>query len=85
MPSKPFKVMKTLIIYHRVDWDGYTSAAVALRAFPKADLLGWNYQDDLPDVSAYDTVVLVDLTIAKVMPDNSRDYSWMHENADKLI
>lgn len=77
--------MKTVIIYHRVDWDGYTSAAVALRAFPKADLLGWNYKDRLPDVSAYNTVVLVDLTIAKVMSDNSRDYSWMHAHADKLI
>ena len=27
----------TLMIYHRVDWDGYTSGAVALKAMPNAD------------------------------------------------
>ena len=70
----------TIIIYHRVDWDGYTSGAVVLKALPNADILGWNYGDPLPDVSAYKTVVLVDLTIS-----DKNDYTWMHENADKLI
>lgn len=70
----------TLIIYHRVDWDGYTSGAVALKAIPNADILGWNYGDPLPDVSAYKTVILVDLTIS-----DKNDYTWMYENADKLI
>lgn len=70
----------TLIIYHRVDWDGYTSGAVALKAMPNADILGWNYGDPLPDVSAYKTVILVDLTIS-----DKNDYTWMYENADKLI
>lgn len=70
----------TLIIYHRVDWDGYTSGAVALKAMPNADILGWNYGDPLPDVSAYKTVILVDLTIS-----DKNDYTWMHENANKLI
>lgn len=70
----------TLIIYHRVDWDGYTSGAVALQAYPNATLLGWNYGDALPDVSMYDTVILVDLTLS-----DKNDYTWMYENADKLI
>ena len=70
----------TLIIYHRVDWDGYTSGAVALKAMPNADTLGWNYGDPLPDVSTYKTVILVDLTIS-----DKNDYTWMYENADKLI
>lgn len=77
--------MKTLIIYHRVDWDGYTSAAVALRAFPKADLLGWTYGDPLPDTSDYDKVILVDLTIYQTIGKMVKDYSWMDENASKLI
>lgn len=70
----------TLIIYHRVDWDGYTSGAVALLANPQADILGWNYGDALPDVSMYKTVILVDLTLS-----DRNDYTWMYENADKLI
>ena len=75
----------TAIIYHRVDWDGYTSAAVALCAFPQADLIGWNYRDPLPDVSKYDRVIVVDLTVYSTNPDGSRDFSWMFDNQKKLI
>jgi hypothetical protein len=77
--------MKTAIIYHRVDWDGYTSAAVALRAFPDADLIGWNYRDRLPDVSKYNRVIVVDLTVYATNPDGSRNFSWMRDNQKKLI
>lgn len=75
----------TAIIYHRVDWDGYTSAAVALCAFPQADLIGWNYRDPLPDISKYDRVIVVDLTVYSTNPDGSRDFSWMFDNQKKLI
>lgn len=78
--NESFEGSNTLIIYHRVDWDGYTSGAVALKAFPNANVYGWNYGDPLPDVSAYDTVVVVDLTLS-----DKNDYTWMYENADKLI
>ena len=77
--------MKTAIIYHRVDWDGYTAAAVALRAFPDAELIGWNYRDPLPDVDHFDRVILVDLTIYSQKPDEPRDFSWMINNQDRLI
>ena len=77
--------MKTAIIFHRVDWDGYTSAAVALKAFPASDLIGWNYRDPLPNVDAYDRVILVDLTVYSTKPDNTRDLSWMQKNQSKLI
>jgi len=64
------------IIYHRVDWDGYTSAAVALRAFPGAELIGWSYGDNEPCVSNFDRVIVVDLSLSE---------SWMLANASKLI
>ena len=66
----------TAIIYHRVDWDGYTSAAVAQMAFPDAELIGWSYGDNEPDVSGYDRVIVVDLSLSK---------EWMLANASKLI
>ena len=75
--------MKTLIIYHRVDWDGYTAAAVAHRAFPNADLMGWTYNDPLPNVDNYDKVILVDLTIYE--QNNGRRYKWMYDHAEKLV
>ena len=68
--------MKICIIFHRVDWDGFTSAAVALRAFPYADLIGWSYGDVEPDVSEYVRVILVDLSMSE---------AWMDANADKLL
>jgi len=77
--------MKNAIIYHRVDWDGYTSAAVALKAFPQAELIGWNYRDPLPNVAEYDRVVLVDLTIYANSADGRRDFSWMFNNQKKII
>ena len=68
--------MKTVVVYHRVDWDGYTSAAVALRAFPDAELIGWSYGDNEPCVSEFDRVIVVDLSLSK---------EWMLANASKLI
>lgn len=64
------------IIYHRVDWDGYTSAAVAKMAFPEAELIGWSYGDNEPCVSEFDRVIVVDLSLSK---------EWMLANASKLI
>lgn len=77
--------LKTAIIFHRIDWDGFTAAAIALRAFSNADLIGWNYRDPLPVVDSYDRVVLVDLTIYTLNPDKSRDFSWMMENQSKML
>ena len=71
---------KTLIIFHGIDWDGYTSAAIAYLTNPNADLLPWNYGLPLPDTTPYRKVILVDLTISV-----RNDYTWMEENADKLI
>ena len=68
--------MKTAIIYHRVDWDGYTSAAVAKIVFPDAELIGWTYGDNEPCVSEFDQVIVVDLSLSK---------EWMLANASKLI
>ena len=72
--------MKKVIIYHSVDWDGYMSAAIAHKANPDADLYPWNYGEKEPEVSEYDEVILVDLTIS-----DKGDYSWMVNNAHKLV
>lgn len=70
--------MRTAIIYHRVDWDGYTSAAVAHWAIPgpESELIGWSYGDNEPDVSGFDRVIVVDLSLSE---------EWMLSNASKLI
>lgn len=68
--------MKVCIIYHRVDWDGYTAAAVAKKIYPEAELVGWTYGDNEPYVTEFDRVIVVDLSLSE---------SWMLINAFKLI
>ena len=57
----------TAIVYHRVDWDGYTAAAVALRAFPEAELIGWNYGDAEPDISLFILILVSPLLIPNIL------------------
>lgn len=72
--------LKVLIIFHKVDTDGYTSAAIVKMVYPDADILGWNYKDPIPNVDGYDLVILVDVTL-----NENGDYTWMHENKHKMI
>lgn len=68
--------MKTCVVYHRVDWDGFTAAAVAKMAFPDAELIGWTYGDNVPCVSSFDRIIVVDLSLPE---------DWMITNASKLV
>lgn len=61
---------RILIIYHRVDFDGIFSGDIvklsALDTFNhEPDLIGYNYGDDIPNISilkSYDKVILVDIS-----------------------
>ena len=62
--------MRTLIIYHAVKPgidcpDGISAAWVARQKFPEADLLPHSYGEDLPDVSEYNALVIVDYSFKK--------------------
>lgn len=53
----------TLVITHSADLDGTCSQAIARRALAdKADYLGWDYSDDIPDTSKYSRVYLIDIS-----------------------
>jgi oligoribonuclease NrnB/cAMP/cGMP phosphodiesterase (DHH superfamily) len=72
--------MKTLIVYHSADWDGYVSGAIALMANQGAQLFGWTYNRPAPRTDGYEKIILVDLTIQE-----RGSYSWMYDNADRLV
>lgn len=42
--------MKTTVIYHRADYDGLFCREIARKFLPDAQLIGWDYGDDVPDV-----------------------------------
>ena len=82
---------KNLIIYHRVDFDGIFSGII-IRYFlgneGKIEMLGWNYNDPIPDLLGYDgTIWLVDLSLPEnVMLDlknHNKELVWIdhHETA----
>lgn len=57
--------MNTLIIYHAIKPgidcpDGISAAWVALQKYPHSELLGHSYGEDLPNIDAYDELIIVD-------------------------
>jgi uncharacterized protein len=57
--------MKKICIYHSRDLDGWMSSAIVRFAYDKIDLLGWDYGNDIPDLSNYEEVVMVDISFPK--------------------
>ncbi|MFA6432912.1 MAG: hypothetical protein WCV82_03840 [Candidatus Paceibacterota bacterium] len=67
----------TLVIYHRSDLDGICSREIAHKFLGNtADYLGFEYGDDLPQLAAYQTVYLIDISLPPGV---------MALHADKLI
>jgi uncharacterized protein len=69
---------KTVCIYHSIDLDGWMSAAVVKYWFKlenndfntipdnnSIDFLGWNYGDEIPNLSEYDKVIMCDVSFPK--------------------
>jgi hypothetical protein len=68
--------MTTKIIYHALKRatanskvkpcpDGIAAAWVASKIYPDAELIGWEYQIDPPDVNDADTLIIVDFSFPK--------------------
>ncbi len=76
----------TLVIYHRNDFDGLCSGAIAKRSLgSSADYLGWDYNDPLPDLSPYQTVYLIDISLPpEVMAANAAKLIWIDHHASAI-
>lgn len=60
--------MKTLVIYHKADWDGIFSREICRRWFgDEAEYLGWDYGDPVPVVEAERELVMVDISVEGLM------------------
>lgn len=59
--------MKVAIVYHRIDFDGICSMAVVRQEMEKmgnkVSLIGYNYNDETPQLDEYDLVFVVDATL----------------------
>lgn len=60
--------MKTIVIYHRADFDGIFSREIAKAFFgPEADYVGWDYGDPLPVVEAETELYMIDISVDGLM------------------
>jgi hypothetical protein len=62
--------MKTVVIYHRADFDGLFCREIARKFLPDAELIGWDYGDPVPTpdvVSSDDTLYMLDISVEGLM------------------
>lgn len=94
--------MKTVCIYHSVDLDGWMSAAIVKHWFNQQevpnkredpintiDFIGYNYVDDVPDLSKYDKVIMCDISFpAKEMLELNKkmgiDFIWIDHHISAI-
>lgn len=68
--------MKVIGIYHSADLDGFCSAAIIKKKYPDAELIGWNYGDDFPEITEGSTVIMSDISfpmdVMRKISENSK-------------
>jgi hypothetical protein len=73
--------MKTVVIYHRADFDGIFCRELARRFLPDSDLIGWDYNDPEPHVSKEDKLYILDLSIQSLMDHPNLIWIDHHKSA----
>lgn len=77
--------MKEIIIYHKADWDGLFSAAIASKARRMAKLYGMNYGDECPELDEYDKIYIVDFSLdVDTMIKYKDRIVWIDHHAPKI-
>ena len=77
--------MKTICIYHSRDLDGWMSSAIVRLAFDKIDFLGWDYGNEIPDLSNYGQIVMVDISLPKeVMQSIAIKLIWIDHHISAI-
>lgn len=76
--------MKTIVIYHRADFDGIFCREIARKFLPHAELIGWDYGDPIPTpdvVSADDEIYMLDISIEGLMGHPKLTWIDHHKSA----
>jgi|GEM_PF-1480532 len=94
--------MKTICIYHSVDLDGWMSAAIVKYWFNQKevpnkkgepintmDFIGWNYGDDIPDLSEYNKVIMCDISFPaekmfELYTDYGTNFIWLDHHISAI-
>jgi len=75
---------KICVIGHSIDLDGWMSMAIVKKYYEdklndnKLTFIPWNYGNDIPDLTGYNKVIMVDITFpAKIMKELHRKFTAM--------
>lgn len=71
---------KILVVYHRIDIDGWLSGAICKMAYPTAELLGYNYGDPIPDLTGYDKIYICDVSL----PNMNEKCIWLDHHISAI-
>lgn len=61
---------KTIVIYHRSDFDGIFCREIAKKFLPEAELIGWDYGDPTPGkdiIGGTETLYMLDISVSDFM------------------
>lgn len=94
------KTIRTACIYHRVDLDGWMSAAIVMHWFFEKvlatevgvlsiEFIGYHYGDRIPDLSEYDKVIMCDISFPKEEMFNLAkrldvNFTWIDHHQPKI-
>lgn len=72
---------KTVVIYHRADFDGLFCREIAKKFLLEAELIGWDYGDPVPSVPPVCTLYILDLSIEELMDHGGLIWIDHHKTA----
>lgn len=73
--------LKTIVIYHRADFDGIFCREIAKKFMPEAELIGWDYGDPVPEVSLDCRLYILDLSVPELMAHPNLVWIDHHKSA----
>jgi uncharacterized protein len=77
--------MKTIVIYHKADFDGIFCREIAKQYFTKigwpAEYLGWDYGDPVPSFSPDDKIYMLDISVDGLMDHPNLNWVDHHKSA----
>lgn len=77
--------MKTIVIYHRADFDGIFCREIAKRHFTNigwaAEYIGWDYGDLVPAVGSDDNIYMLDISVDGLMQHPNLNWVDHHKSA----
>lgn len=75
-------------IYHNKDLDGFTSGAIINKKYPKAEMLGFDYNEEFPKLKKGEAVIMSDVSqpmkdMLEIAKNSDFDFTWIdhHKSA----